>query len=218
MIRAQKEAVLAEEMQMAGLELGQPVFLRVFKEEAELEAWVRDKDTRRFAPYKRYEICKYSGGLGPKLMEGDKQAPEGFYIVGARQMNPWSQYNLSFNLGYPNDYDRAHGRNGSALMIHGGCKSIGCFAMTDDAIEEIYLMAEASIREGNEVPVHIFPFDMTVDNMARHSNSEWMPFWENLREGYELFALTGLPPKVSGQSGIYIFEQGTPGTLLASFF
>ncbi|MCB1580882.1 MAG: L,D-transpeptidase family protein, partial [Alphaproteobacteria bacterium] len=156
-IRLAKQDALATEITASGLTLGQPTYIRVFKSENLVETWVQDETTGRYAPFKTYPICNYSGLLGPKLMEGDRQAPEGFYTVTARQMNPWSQYHLSFDIGYPNAFDRALGHTGSNLMIHGDCKSDGCYALTDPAIEEVYLLTEASIREGHPVPVHIFP-------------------------------------------------------------
>ena len=200
-VRQEKQAALATEMNAQNLELGQAAFIRVFKYENTLETWVQDPATGRFVPYKSYPICNYSGTLGPKLQEGDKQSPEGFYTVGARQMNPWSQYQLSFNLGFPNEYDEALGRTGSALMIHGGCSSVGCYAMTDPVVEELYLLVEASIRAGHNVPVHVFPFRMTPPNMLARRGDQWMPFWENLKEGYDAFELTKIPPQISVRSG-----------------
>jgi murein L,D-transpeptidase YafK len=197
MIRVQKQAALTKEMTEQGLELGNPAFIRVFKSENLVETWVQNKATGRMRPFKTYPICNYSGTLGPKIAEGDRQAPEGFYEISASQMNPWSQYHLSFNIGFPNGYDRAHRRTGSNLMIHGNCKSEGCYALTDPAIEEIYLLTEASIAGGHNVPVHIFPFRMTPRNMARHTDSKWLPFWQNLKEGYDAFELTQIPPEIS---------------------
>lgn len=196
-VRAQKEALVVSELRAAGFDYGWPAFIRVFKEETILEVWLENPETGTFNLYRAYPICKYSGELGPKIAEGDGQAPEGFYRVGARQMNPWSGYHLSFNLGYPNEYDKMLGRTGNLLMIHGGCKSIGCFAITDEAIEEIYLITEASIRAEHNVPIHIFPFRMSSENMMRHSSSEWMPFWENLKEGYDYFENHRQPPTIA---------------------
>ena len=170
-----------------GLHFGSPIFIRIFKEEKELEVWVRQgKDFRLF---KNYPVCSYGPGvLGPKRKDGDCQAPEGFYLVGPRQMNPLSQFHLSFDLGYPNGYDRAQGATGYAIMVHGNCVSVGCYAMGDKAIEEIYALADAALREGQpSFHVHIFPFRMTDVNMRRHRESEWYPFWENLKEGYDHF-------------------------------
>src|ERR1700749_4813844 len=122
-----------------------PIVVRVFKEEAELEVWKQDA-TGLFQILKTYPICRWSGDLGPKLQEGDRQAPEGFYTITPELMNPNSNYYLSINVGYPNSFDRANKRNGSLLMIHGACSSMGCFAMTDEQISEIYALARDSLN------------------------------------------------------------------------
>lgn len=215
LVRAQKEQALKTELASKDLQFGSPLFIRVFKEEERLETWIKDQNTGRFAPFKAYEICNFSGTLGPKLAEGDRQAPEGFYVVGAEQMNPWSSHHLSFNLGYPNDYDRAFGRTGSLLMIHGGCKSEGCFAMTNNAMEEVYLLTEASISKGNEVPVHIFPFRMTAQNMFTHRDHKWIDFWFNLKEGYDAFETSKQPPVTGHQDLRYVFK--TPDRRIALY-
>ena len=187
------------------MEAGQPVFLRIFKEEGELEVWLRGAQS--YALFETYPICAWSGALGPKLKEGDGQSPEGFYFVPASALNPASRFHLSFNLGFPNAYDRAHGRTGSFLMVHGDCVSIGCYAMTDAKIEEIYGLVEAALREGQPfVRVHAFPFRMTARNMARHAASSWIEFWTNLKEGYDSFERTGRPPDVTVRDLRYHFE------------
>lgn len=140
---------------------GQPVFLRIFKRESELELWVQPRDQRELKLFRSYPICAWSGRLGPKTREGDRQAPEGIYSIRRGQLNPHSRYHLSFNLGYPNAFERAQGWTGSALMVHGNCVSIGCYAMTDPAIEEIYTLVDAALRAGQPaVPVHALPFRM----------------------------------------------------------
>ncbi len=206
-VRNQKQEALAQDLAARNLEYGAPVFIRLFKEEKILETWVQAGEEGRFAPYKSYKICNVSGTIGPKTREGDRQGPEGFYEIGANQMNPWSAHHLSFNIGFPNEYDKAHGYTGSALMIHGGCKSDGCYAMTDEAMEEIYLLTEASIAGGNNVPVHIFPFRMTPDNMTKNDRFIWAPFWNNLKEGNDVFELTQIPPKTRLSANKYIFSN-----------
>lgn len=189
------------------MELGAPMFVRIFKRSSELEIWLQTEDGR-FALFKTYIICRYSGNLGPKLKLGDKQAPEGFYSVRFDQMNPWSNNHLSFNLGYPNAYDRAHQRSGSALMVHGGCSSIGCFAVTDYYMDEIYTLADAALAAGQaEIPVHIFPFRLTKSNLAPYRTSPWHEFWLNLKQGYDLFEMYRLPPKVEVIDGRYVFSH-----------
>ena len=200
---------LKREMQKKNLQLGQPIFLRIFKEESELEVWVRKGIT--YELFKTFDICKFSGELGPKLKEGDKQSPEGFYTVSISALNPWSDYHLAFNLGYPNEYDRLHNHTGGALMVHGKCESVGCFAMEDFRIEEIYTLIDAAMSNGQEqFAVHIFPFRMTWDNLARYADSPWVPFWENLKQGYDFFQGHRSPPMVTVAEKRYAFQDFRP--------
>lgn len=174
-----------------------PILVRIFKQEAELEIW-KQKDDGRFHLFKTYPICNYSGDLGPKLKEGDKQSPEGFYTVSPGRMNPNSKFHLSFNLGYPNAYDAAHGRTGAHLMVHGDCSSAGCYAMTDALIEEIYAIAREAFEGGQRAfHVHAFPFRMTEKNMARHKGHRWYGFWQTLKDGYDAFEQTRVQPSVT---------------------
>jgi len=200
---------LKSEMQKKNLVMGQPIFLRIFKEESELEVWVKRGVT--YELFKTYDICKFSGELGPKLKEGDKQSPEGFYTVSASALNPWSDYHLSFNLGYPNEYDRLHNHTGGALMVHGKCESVGCFAMEDFPIEEIYTIVDAAMSNGqDQLSVHIFPFRMTWANLAKNANSPWIPFWENLKQGYDFFQGHRNPPMVTVAERQYVFQDFRP--------
>ncbi len=197
---------LKDALEDRGLDWGVPIFVRIFKESRELEIWV-DKG-ERFDLFRTYEICTFSGGLGPKLRTGDKKSPEGFYFVTPGRMNPASKFHLSFNLGFPNAFDRAHDRTGSALMVHGNCVSIGCYAMTDPKIEEIYAMADAALSNGQPFfRVHAFPYRMTEENMTRHRRSEWIAFWRDLKQGYDHFEATGRPPNVEVIDGRYVFDS-----------
>lgn len=187
-----------------------PIFIRIFKEESELEVW-KLKDGR-FQLFKTYPICAWSGTLGPKVQQGDKQAPEGFYTVSRGQLNPNSLYYLAFNIGFPNSYDRANGHTGSALMVHGNCKSAGCYAMTDAYIEEIYILAREALAAGQtHFHVHAYPFRMTTENMQRHRDSPWYPFWAKLKEGYDAFEGTGKPPVIKVCSKEYLVNVRFPG-------
>jgi murein L,D-transpeptidase YafK len=187
---------LAEKLRDKNLTRGQPVFIRIMKESSELELWMARG--AEWVLLHTYPICRWSGALGPKLKEGDGQSPEGFYMVTRRALNPNSSYHLSFNLGFPNAYDKAHGRTGSFLMVHGDCLSIGCYAMTDAGIDEIYGLVEAALRNGQAaVPVHVFPFRMTEANLARHRSHRWMDYWANLKEGWDLFEKDRVPPTAS---------------------
>ncbi len=196
---------LSEAIAELGGQIGDPVYLRIFKEETELEVWM--KHGERYHLIQTYPICAYSGDLGPKLREGDRQSPEGFYYVTKSRLNPNSRFHLSFNLGYPNRYDRAHGRTGSFLMVHGDCVSIGCYAMTDEKIEEIYELVEQALTQGQKiVRVHAFPFRMTEANMQRHRGEKWYGFWENLKEGYDWFERYHYPPNVTVKQKKYRFD------------
>lgn len=180
-----------------GMSQGAPIFVRIFKEESELEIW-KMRDDGRFYHFKTYPICNWSGELGPKLKEGDKQAPEGFYTISQNQLNPNSKFYLAFNIGYPNAYDRAHGRTGTALMVHGKCKSAGCYAMTDALAEEIYALARDAFRGGQaSFEVHAFPFRMTQEKLDRFKKHRWHGFWKTLKEGYDFFEAHRIPPAIA---------------------
>jgi murein L,D-transpeptidase YafK len=201
-------ARLDERLAAHGVAPGDPVFIRVFKLESELELWVR-KDGR-FVHFATYPICLWSGRLGPKLKEGDRQAPEGFYTVDSDALNPNSRMHRSFNLGFPNAFDQAHGRTGSFLMVHGGCASIGCFAVTDPAVDEIWRMITAALDKGQpRFAVHAFPFRMTERNLRLRRGNPWESFWDNLRQGYDLFEQSRVPPVASVCKGRYVFEPGS---------
>lgn len=192
-----------------GVAWGAPVLLRIFKTEGVLEVWV--DDGRRYQHFHTYPICRWSGQLGPKLAEGDMQAPEGYYAVTARALNPLSRYHLSFDLGYPNAYDRSHGRSGNYLMVHGHCVSIGCYAMGDAAIEAIYTLVAAALANGQSaVPVHAYPFRFTAGWEARQQGSQWLEFWTNLAEGDAEFHRHQQPPRVTVRDGRYSFAPTSP--------
>jgi len=188
---------------------GSAIFIRIFKAEAELEAWGKAPAGERFSLVRTFPICTFSGVLGPKLREGDRQSPEGFYRVRKGSLNPNSSYHLSFNLGFPNAYDRAHGRTGSYLMVHGNCVSIGCYAMTDAGIETIYGMVETALDAGQDaVSVHIFPFRMSAENMAAYGRHEWIDYWRNLKTGHDMFETTKKVPGVRVEGLDYAFTSG----------
>ena len=188
------------------MDLQSPILIRLFKQEAELEIW---KQTRsgQFALLKTYPICRWSGDLGPKVREGDRQAPEGFYSINPSQMNPQSAYYLSFNTGFPNAFDKALGRTGSQLMVHGDCSSRGCYAMTDEQIAEIYSLGRESFFGGQKAfQFQAYPFRMTPVNMAKHRNNPNMAFWKMIKEGYDHFEVTRQEPKVDFCEKKYVFD------------
>ena len=197
---------LLADMAEKDMDLQSPILTRLFKEEAELEVWKQDR-SGRFALLKTYPICRWSGDLGPKVREGDRQAPEGFYAITPGQMNPQSAYYLSFNTGYPNAYDRALGHTGSQLMVHGDCSSRGCYAMTDEQIAEIYSLGRESFFGGQKsFQFQAYPFRMTPINMAKHRNNPNMPFWKMIKEGYDHFEVTRQEPKVDFCEKKYVFD------------
>jgi murein L,D-transpeptidase YafK len=196
-------------METLNMDRGAPILIRIYKEENTLEVWKRDR-TGKFALLSAYPICKYSGHLGPKIFEGDHQAPEGFYDITPDQMNPMSGRYLAFNIGFPNAFDRSLGRTGSFLMVHGGCKSVGCYAMTDYAMDEIYGLADEAFGAGQEkVQLEAFPFRMTTQNLARHTDDPNMPFWQMLKTGSDAFLTTGRPPTVAACDQHYVFNAAT---------
>lgn len=187
---------------------GAPMVIRIFKQESELEVWKQVKASGKYEFFRSYKICAWSGEVGPKFREGDRQSPEGFYEITPGHMNPRSNYFLSFNLGFPNKFDRTHGRTGSNLMVHGDCSSRGCYAMTDDQIGEIYALVRESHKGGNRsVQVQVYPFRMTGKNLARFADSKHMDFWQNIKEGHDIFEITKTKPNwdVCGQN--YSFNR-----------
>jgi murein L,D-transpeptidase YafK len=205
-IPPQTLALMAEK----GMSPSDPILMRAYKKESELEVWKRRADGK-YAHLKTYPICRWSGQLGPKIREGDRQAPEGFYTVTPAQMNPDSAYYLSFDTGYPNAYDRAHGRTGAHLMVHGSCSSAGCYAMTDKAIAEIYAMAREAFAGGQPAfQFQAYPFRMRPENFARHRADPYIAFWRNLKEGSDIFEVTREEPSVSVVSQRYHFGPEQP--------
>lgn len=197
---------LIADMVAKDMDLNSPILVRLFKQEAELEIWKQDR-SGRFALLKTYPICRWSGDLGPKVREGDRQAPEGFYAISPAQMNPQSAYYLSFNTGYPNAFDKALGRTGSQLMVHGDCSSRGCYAMTDEQIAEIYSLGRESFFGGQKsFQLQAYPFKMTPVNMAKHRSNPNMPFWKMIKEGYDHFEVTKQEPKVDFCEKKYVFD------------
>jgi murein L,D-transpeptidase YafK len=205
---------LSERLQEAGAKSGAPMLMRIFKETSELEVWLETGD--RFHLFATYPICHWSGTLGPKLREGDKQTPEGFYTITNRQLRHLGRWPRAINLGYPNAFDRAHNRNGSYILMHGGCSSVGCFAMTNPVMSEIYGLAKAAIRGGQRhIPVHVFPFRMTDAALAARAEHPWHGFWSTLQPGYTSLERTGRPPRVSVCEGQYRIEDASPKAAVA---
>ncbi len=209
-------ANLAARLKAHGLSVGAPILIRIFKREFELELWMaRDGRYHRF---ETYPICRWSGRLGPKLATGDHQAPEGFYTVAADQLNPNSRWHRSFNLGFPNGLDLSQGRSGSALMVHGGCSSVGCYAMTNDVMDEIWRLVTAALAQNQKrFQVQVFPFRLSEATLLEHAASSDAQFWRQLQQGSELFEQTLLAPVVTHCGGKYRFAagSGTPEAVIA---
>ena len=198
---------LPERLAALGVEAGAPLFLRIFKAESELELWIRKDDA--VVLLGTYPICQWSGDLGPKLREGDKQTPEGFYEVTRNLLHLGGRWPRSLNIGFPNSYDRSVGRTGSYILIHGGCASVGCYAMTNEVMTEIFGLAEHALRNGQErIHVHVFPFRMTDGAFADYEMSPWLDFWKSMKPAYDLFEETRRPPKIGFCEGRYVVVPG----------
>lgn len=198
-----------------GMSKDQPILIRSYKKESELEVWKRKADGR-YALLKTFPMCRWSGQLGPKVREGDRMAPEGFYAITPGQMNPNSAYYVSFNMGYPNAYDRSYGRTGAHLMVHGACSSAGCYSMTDDQIGEIYALVREAQNAGQKaVQMQALPFRMTPENLAKHRLDSNIAFWKNLKEGTDYFEVAKDEPAVSVAGGRYVFNGGSTSEAVA---
>jgi len=197
---------LTSELAAKGFVLGTPAFIRVFKQNSTLELWLW-KDGR-FRPFKSYPICKWSGELGPKLAEGDRQSPEGVYFISGRDLIVNARWHRAMNLGFPNARDKALGLTGSGILIHGKCSSIGCFALTDPVVEDVYEVIAAALDAGQpRITVHVFPFPLTGANLAAHAGDQWHDFWTRLKRGHDLFLRDGLPPRTFVCQGEYAFQS-----------
>ena len=199
-------AVLEDRLREKGVTLSAPIMIRVLKSESELEIW-KEKDGA-FILFASYPICHWSGSVGPKMRDGDKQAPEGYYTVTRNQTRHVGRWPKSLNIGFPNILDQSQARTGDNILIHGGCSSVGCFAMTNPVMDEIHNLTTAAIDGGQEyVPVHVFPFRMTDENMKEHAGSPWMEFWSNMKEGWDSFEQWSMPPVVGVCDGRYSFRR-----------
>ena len=199
-------------MKALNMDRNSPIMIRIFKEEGVMEVW-KANASNRYALLKSYQICAWSGMLGPKTKEGDRQAPEGFYDITKAQMNPNSRYYLAFNIGYPNAYDRSLNRGGTNLMVHGACSSSGCYSMTDAQVQEIFALANDAFAGGQQAfQIQALPFRMTAENMARHKASPNIDFWKMLKVGYDQFEISHRPPVVNVCNHSYVFNQvAAPG-------
>lgn len=200
---------LAGEMSALGLAPGNPMFLRIFKEENEMELWLRNPAKPEFTLFKVYRLADWSGGPGPKLREGDGQAPEGFYFVSASRLRWETRHHLGIDLGFPNEYDSFHGRSGSGIMIHGGKASRGSYVLPEGDMDELFTLAMSAFESGQAFfRVNVFPFRMTDQRMEKEWKRQprWIDFWVNLKEGYDFFENVNAPPDAGVESGRYVFR------------
>lgn len=198
---------LVQKIKAKGMTVGAPVMMRIIKDEHILEVW-KQKINGRYDLVTAYNICAWSGKLGQKKKQGDRQAPEGFYTIRPAQMNPKSKYFLAFDTGFPNAYDRSHGYSGSNLMVHGACSSSGCYSMTDESVQEIFAFARDALKGGQDgFMLQALPFRMTAEKMAFYAGDPNFPFWKMIKEGYDHFELTRQPPKVDFCEKKYVFNR-----------
>lgn len=205
--KAPLEESVVQRLRAIGSSPSEGMVIRIFKASSELEVWKRTTHGN-YKLFQTYDICRWSGALGPKIKEGDRQSPEGFYTLTPASLNPYSNYYLSFNTGFPNKYDRANGRTGTYLMVHGDCSSAGCYSMTDEAIAEIYALLRETFAGGSPtVQLQAFPFRMTPQNLAKYASDPSMPFWQDIKEGYDRFELTKAPPAWDVCNKEYVFDM-----------
>ncbi|MEO8882237.1 MAG: murein L,D-transpeptidase family protein [Devosia sp.] len=201
---------LAQKIKDIDSTLGAPMMMRIIKQESVMEVW-KQTNSGKYALLTTFKICAYSGGFGPKIVEGDRQAPEGYYDITPALMNKNSNYYLAFNTGFPNKFDKSYGRTGANLMVHGDCSSSGCYAMTDKEIAQIFVLVREAFKGGSRsVPLEIFPFRMTPDNLAKMNGNQNMAFWQNIKTGYDTFALTQRPPTWDVCDKKYVFNATSP--------
>jgi murein L,D-transpeptidase YafK len=205
-VRTKLYSKLKNDLAARYLKMDSAIYIRIFKEENELEIWV--KSGEKYSFFKSYNICTFSGGLGTKTRNGDGKSPEGFYTIEPMQLNPISNYYLAVNIGYPNKLETLKGYTGSAIMIHGHCESIGCYAMTNDGIEEIYTMVYLALKGGQKkINLDIFPFRMSAANMEKYAIAEYLDFWETLKPGYDLFNEKFVPTDAGIEGNSYVFNN-----------
>jgi hypothetical protein len=197
---------LVQASERVGATKNSPVLIRIFKESNELEFW-RKTASGEYALVHTFSVCAYSGELGPKKKLGDRQSPEGFYSTAFENLNFNSIRYLSFNTGYPNEYDRAHGRSGGSIMIHGGCDSSGCFAIKDVPMQDLFAAIRDSLKAGQKmVQIHMYPFRMNEFNMLAHSKNPNMDFWKQLKVGYDKFEVAHKELNVSVVNKRYVVK------------
>jgi murein L,D-transpeptidase YafK len=210
--RLEKRFSLRREFAAKGVELkNAQVFYRIFKRERVLEVWAKDTTRADYVLIKSFPVCALAGQVGPKRVQGDGQTPEGFYFIDG--FNPTSGYHLSLHIDYPNKSDimLGGGNNlGGDIYIHGGCRTEGCMAVTDDAIKELYWISVEAYNAGQKkLPVHIFPARLTDETLNQltavfDAKPDYKRFWANLKPTYDYFEKhKQVPDLVIDNSGRY---------------
>jgi murein L,D-transpeptidase YafK len=191
------------------------MYIRSFKYDSQLEVWIKNDLKEQYKLFKTYRVCALAGTLGPKRMEGDYQVPEGFYYI--NEFNPNSSYYLSLGLNYPNVSDRILSdslRPGSAIYIHGSCVTVGCIPITDQQIDELYILAAYAKNQGQDfIPVHIFPVRYNVPRSVKYldgltkEDPALKKFSDKLEEAFDYFdKFRQLPVVLINEKGEYIIS------------
>lgn len=201
---ADKEELVKELLAKNSIETGElRIYLRAFKTEKKIELWAKNASDNAYKLIKVYNICRTSGGLGPKRVQGDRQIPEGFYHIS--KFNPHSNFYLSLGINYPNKSDRILAdkqKPGGDIFIHGACVTIGCLPITDDMIKEVYVFCvEAKDNGQQNIPVTIFPAKMTDNKhdalISRYNtDNDKLGLWKDLKDGYDIFNETKSLPEI----------------------
>jgi murein L,D-transpeptidase YafK len=203
-VRAKVWPKLQKELKVKGFKTYNSLYIRIIKDISMLEVWV--KSGKKYELFKSYDICTYSGGLGTKTRNGDGKSPEGFYTIEPKQLNPVSNYYLAINVGYPNKVEQLKGYTGNAIMVHGHCASIGCYAMTDARIEEIYTLVYEAFAAGQQkINLDIFPFRMEQARFKAYAAYKQDAFWRTLKPGYDLFEKRQVPVEYHIKGKDYAF-------------
>ncbi len=203
---AAREIELAQEFAGKGLKLGSPVFIRVYKQTSEMELWVQQGP--RYVLFKTHGICRWSGVLGPKFYEGDRQSPEGLYRITTSDLIVNRRWDRAMNINYPNSFDNLNSRGGSGILIHGGCGSIGCFAIQNENVEDVFGAVRAALKGGQAyVPVLTLPFRFTALAPEKEDTLHMSEFWADLRRADLLFERDKVPPAAWICDGRYYFAD-----------
>jgi len=187
------------------------MLINAYKAEGKLEVWLKAKSGKSYSLFRIYDFCAHSGTLGPKVVEGDGQTPEGFYYINV--FNPMSSFHLSLGVNYPNAVDLARTgkkrKTGGDIYIHGNCVTVGCIPLTDEKIKEVYVLAVEARNSGQDnIPVNIYPFKMTDANIKKYSAQfpAQLIFWKTLQLGYLAFEKNKTAVNVKEVKGEYILR------------